>query len=85
MKLRRTRTSTYKGETIQVRKTNGEIVSALTYTVRDPNPGLRTNVAYVSHIVRGLRKHHISDEYIAKVKAIAAANNPDIAEEIKTL
>jgi gamma-glutamylcyclotransferase len=75
----------YKRETIQVRKTNGEIVSALTYTVEDPKPGLRTNVAYVSHIVRGLREHNVSDEYIAKVKAIAAANNPDIAEEVKQL
>lgn len=77
--------SNYKRETIQVRKPNGEIVSALTYTVKDPKPGLRTNIAYVSHIVSGLREHKISDEYIAKVKAIAAANNPDIAEEVERL
>ncbi len=75
----------YKRETIQVRKTNGEIVSALTYTVKDPQPGLRTNIAYVRHIVYGLREHKISDEYIAKVKAIAAANNPEIAADVEKL
>lgn len=75
----------YKRETIQVRKPDGGIVSALTYTVEDPKPGLKTNIEYVSHIVHGLREHKVSDEYIAKVKAIAAANNPDVAEEIKTL
>jgi hypothetical protein len=77
--------SNYKRETIQVRRPNGEIVSVLTYTVKDPKPGLRTNIAYVRHIVYGLREHKISDEYIANVKAIAAANNPDIAEEVEKL
>jgi gamma-glutamylcyclotransferase len=77
--------SKYKRETIQVRKPNGEVVSALTYTVKDPKQGLRTNITYVGHIVRGLREHKIPHEYIAKVKKIGAANNPDIAEELKKL
>ena len=69
----------YKRETIKVCRPDGEIVPALTYTVKSPKPGLKTNIDYVRHIVSGLREHGVQDEYIAKVKAIAAANNPDIA------
>jgi hypothetical protein len=46
---------------------------------------LRTNVDYVSHIVCGLREHGVSVEYIAKVKTIASANNPDIAAKVQNL
>lgn len=66
----------YKRETIQVRRQNGDIATALTYSVTDPKPGLKTNIDYVGHIIRGLRDHKVPDEYIAKVKAIAVANNP---------
>jgi hypothetical protein len=75
----------YKRETIQVRRKNGDIASALTYTVRNPKTGLKTNIDYVGHIVRGLRDHKAPDEYIAKVKAIAVANNPGIAGEVQDL
>jgi hypothetical protein len=49
----------YKRETIKVRRRDGKIVSALTYTVKCPKPGLKTNVDYVRHIVSGLREHNI--------------------------
>jgi cation transport regulator ChaC len=76
----------YKRETIKVRRPDGDIVEALTYTVKDPQLGLRTNADYVRHIVCGLREHEgVPNEYIAKVKAIAAANNPDIAAEVQRL
>jgi len=75
----------YKRETIEVRRPNGVVVTALTYTVKNPQFGLKTNVDYVRHIVCGLRDHQVPDEYIAKVKAIASANNPDIAAEVTTL
>lgn len=75
----------YKRGTIRVCCPNGKIVSALTYTVKCPKVGLRTNIDYVRLIVHGLRDHKISDEYIAKVKVIAAANNPDIAAEVEKL
>lgn len=75
----------YKQETINVCRPDGEIVPALTYTVRCPKPGLKTNVDYVCHIICGLREHGVADEYVAKVKAIAAANNPDIAAEVEKL
>jgi cation transport regulator ChaC len=75
----------YKRETIKVRLQRGEIVPALTYTVKDPKPGLKTNIGYLRRIVCGLREHRVEDEYIAKVKSIAAANNSDIAAEVEKL
>jgi hypothetical protein len=72
-------------ERIKVRRPDGKIVSALTYTVRCPTAGLKTNVDYVRHIVCGLREHGVAKNYIARVKAIAAANNPDIAAEVEKL
>jgi len=75
----------YKRETIEVRRANGDVVQALTYTVKAPQPGLKTNVEYVRHIVCGLREHGVPDEHITKVKAIATANNPDIAAEVEKL
>jgi cation transport regulator ChaC len=75
----------YKREMIQVRRPDDQITEAFTYTVISPNPGLKTNIDYVRLIVYGLREHKISDEYIAKVKTIAAANNPAIASEVEKL
>ena len=46
---------------------------------------MKTNLVYVRHIVCGLRERGVPDEYIASVKAIASANNPDIAAEVEKL
>jgi len=46
---------------------------------------LRTNIEYVRHIISGLREHNITEEYIAKVKAIAAANNSPVARDVQKL
>ncbi len=75
----------YKRETIKVRRSNGDTVAALTYTVINPRAGFKTNINYVRLIVGGLRDHNVPDDYITKVKAIAAANNPHIAVEVQEL
>jgi hypothetical protein len=75
----------YKRETIKVRRKTGDIVSALTYTVKAPKAGLRTSIDYVRLIVCGLRERKVPDDYIVKVKAIAAANNPYISAEVEKL
>jgi hypothetical protein len=75
----------YRREMIRVRRPSGEILNALTYTVAKPQTGLRTNIDYVRHIVRGLLDHNVPAEYIGKVKAIACQNNPDIAREVEEL
>jgi len=75
----------YKRETISVCRPNGAVVQAMTYTVKRPKTDLKTNINYVHLIVYGLREHGVLDGYIAKVKAIATANNPDIAAEAEKL
>lgn len=75
----------YRRHWIQVRRPNGSVVTALTYVVKCPEQGLQTNLDYVRHIVVGLREHGVPDDYIREVKAIAAANNPAIAEEVGRL
>jgi gamma-glutamylcyclotransferase (GGCT)/AIG2-like uncharacterized protein YtfP len=75
----------YKRETIEVRLSSSANAAALTYTVIDRKSGLKTNIVYVRHIIEGLRKHGVPDRYIAKVKAIAVANNPDIAAAVAKL
>jgi Gamma-glutamyl cyclotransferase, AIG2-like len=75
----------YKREMIKVRCPDGKIVLALTYTVKSPKAGLKTNIDYVRHIIYGLREHGVSDAYVGKVKTIAAANNPAIAAEVAKL
>jgi cation transport regulator ChaC len=75
----------YKREWIDVRCSNGKIVKALTYIVKDPKAGLRTNIDYVRYIIGGLRERGIPAEYVAKVKTIAKVNNPDMAHELENL
>jgi len=55
----------------------------VTYTVREPVAGLRTSLTYVSYILRGLREHNASSDYVAYVKNRIIANNPDLATAIE--
>ncbi len=75
----------YKCGTIDVRRPDGRIVRALTYTANSPKAGLRTSLEYVGFIVEGLRKRGVDENYIARVKDIAAANNSAISNEVQTL
>jgi gamma-glutamylcyclotransferase len=75
----------YRRHWIQVRRSNGSVVTALTYVAKCPEPGLQTNLDYVGHIVLGLREHGVPEKYIHEVKVIAAANNPEIAEGVEPL
>lgn len=75
----------YERKNIEIQKPDGQIVTALTYTVINPQAGLTTNIDYVRYIIVGLRERSIPDAYIEKVKGIARANNPRIAEEVDRL
>jgi gamma-glutamylcyclotransferase (GGCT)/AIG2-like uncharacterized protein YtfP len=70
---------------VVVRSATGDIHTAITYRVSNPQPNLRTSLEYVGYIVRGLRERGVSEQYVANVKTIASANNPDIAPEIGRL
>lgn len=75
----------YKREMIDVRRPDGEVINVLTYTVRSPRSGLKTSKEYVGFIVSGLRERGVSKDYIAQVKAIAVANNPQISAAVEKL
>jgi len=75
----------YTRKCIKVRRPDGTIDTALTYTVINPEAGLKTNFEYVRCIICGLRERQVPDEYVDRVKKIASSNNPDIAIEVKNL
>ena len=77
----------YKRTTIRVTpvETGQGVREALTYLVKNPVRGLRTNIQYVRHIIEGLREHGAPDEYIVYVKERAAQNNPCSAAELVQL
>jgi hypothetical protein len=75
----------YKRQDVKLRTPDGTIVTALTYTVRDPRAGLKTSLDYVRYIIGGFRQRGIPGEYVEKVKSIAVANNAEIAEEVMRL
>ena len=75
----------YEKRKVDVQVPSGEIVAGLTYTVRNPIAGLRTDLDYVRYIIGGLRERGIPVEYIEKVKSIAMANNAEIAEAVRRL
>lgn len=75
----------YKHQDIAVRKPDGDVVTALTYTVINPCAALKTSFVYVQYIISGLRERGIPQAYIDKVKAIAAANDPTLAASLERL
>jgi len=75
----------YRRETIEVRRGDGLIVTSLTYRVKNPQTGLKTNLEYVGYIVRGLRERDVCEDYIQHVKMLAQANNPAVAVQVQEL
>ena len=83
-----------KGEGSAHRRTTIEVylvelpekpVTAMTYVVKNPQEGLRTDLRYVEHIFRGLREHEAPEEYIEYVKQRTAASNPELVAAIRDL
>jgi len=77
--------SNYTRGEIAVRLKAGKVVTAITYWAKDPKPNLTTSLEYVGYIVRGLREHGVCEEYIARVRRLAATNNPAIATQVNEL
>ena len=77
----------YECRAIRVRRPDTTPVAGdvITYTVRNPEAGLRTSIEYASHIIYGLRAHGAPDEYLAYVKERVIANNPDLAAQVGLL
>ncbi len=73
-----------KIQVIQVSKQN-EPCDALTYVVKNPQKGLKTETHYVRYIIAGLREHGAPEEYIQYVKDRAAGSNSAITHELAGL
>lgn len=75
----------YARHPITVKSATGELLNAITYRVINPSSGLKTSLEYVGYIVAGLREHGVVENYITRVKAVAALNNPTIAAALSRL
>lgn len=60
----------------------GSTVSAITYLVKERRFDLKTSVAYVQHILLGLKQHDIPEEYGQYVRSKIIENNGDIEDEL---
>jgi len=75
----------YVRETIDLIKTDGSRFSAITYVVRDRKVGLKTSLAYVRHILVGLKEHGIPDEYCQYVRSRIIDNDGDLEQKLTAL
>ena len=73
-----------KIQVIQISKQDN-LRDALTYVVKNPQKGLKTETSYVRHIISGLCEHGAPEEYIQYIKDRAAESNPPIAHELAGL
>jgi hypothetical protein len=75
----------YCRQTIAVCGADQKILNVLTYRVKSPKAGLKTSLEYAGHIVNGLRERGAGEEYIAHVKRLAIANNPELAASLDAM
>lgn len=68
----------YIRKTIQLIKIDGTQLRAITYVVKEPSTDLKTSMAYVEHILDGLKEHAIPDEYCRYVISRIIQNNPEL-------
>lgn len=68
----------YIRKTIKLLKTDGAQISAITYVVKEPMAGYKTSMAYVKHILDGLKEHAMPDEYCRYVVSRIIQNNPEL-------
>ena len=72
----------YVRRKIDLVKTNGLRLCAFTYVVKYRKTGLKTSLAYVRHILDGLKEHDIPEEYRQYVLSQIIENNSELEKEI---
>lgn len=72
----------YVRTTIDLLGIDGSRLSAITYVVKDRKTGLKTSLAYVQHILVGLKEHNIPDEYCKYVRSRIIENNSELEQEL---
>jgi hypothetical protein len=77
----------YERRSVSVRRPDGSRVDAITYAAHPSHRrhNIRTCLAYVRHIVTGLRENGADPGYIDELRHTASENNPAIANDIAAL
>jgi len=73
----------YVRKTIELVKTDGSKLSAITYVVKDRKTDLKTSLSYVQHILDGLKEHDIPEEYRRYVVSRIIENNRKLEKEMQ--
>ena len=74
----------YRRIPISLKDIDGQPVEAQTYVVlKERDYELQTSLDYVTHILNGLYKHDMPDEYITYVKQRIINNNPSLGTAIE--
>lgn len=68
----------YVRKIIDLIKTDGAQLSATTYVVKKRTAGLKTSLAYVQHILDGLKEHAMPEDYCQYVISRVIENNPEL-------
>ncbi len=72
----------YTREKVDLVKPDGTEFSALTYVVREKRQDLKTSLAYVKHILNGLKESQIPGEYYQYVVSQIIKNNAILKSEL---
>ncbi|MCC5880800.1 MAG: gamma-glutamylcyclotransferase [Idiomarina sp.] len=62
---------------VRIHTQHGKLLNAFTYLGTDPEDDIKPYQWYVEHVVRGAREHGIACQYIDKILACAAIDDPD--------
>ena len=75
----------YVRKTIELVKTDGLKLNAMTYVAKDRKIDLKTSLSYVQHILDGLKEHDIPEEYRRYVVSKIIENNRELEKEIPAI
>lgn len=67
----------YDAKDIRITTQSGRKMMAFTYLGTDLNDVLPAYTWYVEHVLRGAREHGITQQYIDKIEAVPAIEDPD--------
>jgi gamma-glutamylcyclotransferase (GGCT)/AIG2-like uncharacterized protein YtfP len=68
----------YDRKYVEVVTPDGQKLMALTYVVRNRKANLKTSLAYVRHILCGLREHGLPEDYFQYVLSRVIENNSEL-------
>ena len=67
----------YDRESLEITRSDGQMVRAETYVATLTRPGLLPFCWYREHVLRGARQHGLPADYIAAIESVAIQNDTD--------